>query len=41
LGDLGTLFSSGAIPLIYALIGLKVGAEFASILANLTQTEEL
>jgi len=41
LGDLGALFSSGAIPLIYSLIGLKVGAEFASILANLTQTEEL
>ena len=41
LGDLGTLFSAGAIPLIYSLIGLKVGAEFASILANLSQTEEL
>ncbi|MBP9905652.1 MAG: sodium:proton antiporter [Rhodoferax sp.] len=41
LGDLGVLFSAGAIPLIYSLIGLKVGAEFASILANLSQTEEL
>lgn len=41
LGDLGALFSAGAIPLIYSLIGLKVGAEFASILANLSQTEEL
>lgn len=40
-GDLGALFSAGTIPLIYSLIGLKVGAEFASILANLTQTEEL
>jgi len=41
LGNLGELFSSGAIPLIYSLIGLKVGAEFASVLANLAATEEL
>lgn len=41
LGDLGALFSAGAVPLIYSLIGLKVGAEFASVLANLAQTEEL
>ncbi len=31
---LGALFSAGAIPLIYSLIGLKVGAEFASMLAE-------
>jgi len=41
IGSLGTLFSAGAIPLIYSLIGLKVGAEFASVLANLAETEEL
>lgn len=38
-GELGALFSAGAIPLIYSLIGLKVGAEFASILASLSETE--
>jgi multicomponent Na+:H+ antiporter subunit B len=41
LGELGALFSAGAIPVIYSLIGLKVGAEFASMLANLAKTEEL
>jgi len=41
LGDLGALFSAGAIPVIYSLIGLKVGAEFASMLASLAKTEEL
>jgi len=40
-GTLGHLFSAGAIPVIYSLIGLKVGAEFSSILANLSETEEL
>jgi multicomponent Na+:H+ antiporter subunit B len=40
-GTLGELFSAGAIPLIYSLIGLKVGAEFASMLASLSETEEL
>ncbi len=41
LGELGQLLSAGAIPLIYSLIGLKVGAEFSSMLADLSQTEEL
>ncbi len=40
-GELGALFSAGAIPLIYSLIGLKVGAEFSAILADLSDTEEL
>lgn len=40
-GALGALFSAGAIPLIYSLIGLKVGAELSSMLANLAETEEL
>jgi multicomponent Na+:H+ antiporter subunit B len=39
-GELGALFSAGAIPLIYSLIGLKVGAEFASMLASLSETGE-
>jgi len=41
LGTLGELASAGAIPLIYSLIGLKVGAEFSSMLASLSETEEL
>jgi multicomponent Na+:H+ antiporter subunit B len=41
LGNLGELLSAGAIPLIYSLIGLKVGAEFSSMLASLAETEEL
>ena len=40
IGDLGALFSAGAIPIIYSLIGLKVGAEFASMLSHLSETEE-
>jgi len=40
LGTLGNLFSAGTIPLISALIGLKVGAEFSSILASLSEAEE-
>ncbi|MGE5945068.1 MAG: hydrogen gas-evolving membrane-bound hydrogenase subunit E [Betaproteobacteria bacterium] len=41
LGTFGELASAGAIPLIYSLIGLKVGAEFSSMLASLSETEEL
>lgn len=37
-GTLGALFSAGAIPLIYSLIGLKVGAEVSSMLASLSET---
>lgn len=37
LGRLGELASAGAIPLIYTLIGLKVGAEFSSILSHLAE----
>lgn len=39
-GELGALFSAGAIPLIYSLIGLKVGAEFASMLASLADQDD-
>ena len=40
LGDFGAMLSAGAIPLIYALVGLKVGAEFSSIMASLSEAEE-
>jgi multicomponent Na+:H+ antiporter subunit B len=32
LGDYGTLFSAGAIPLIYVFVGLKVGFELSAVL---------
>ncbi|MCP3669230.1 MAG: sodium:proton antiporter [Gammaproteobacteria bacterium] len=38
-GSLGQLFSAGVIPIIYSFIGLKVGAEFSSMLVNLSETE--
>lgn len=41
IGELGSLFSAGAIPIIYSFVGLKVGAEFCSMLANLSETEDL
>ena len=40
LGQHGQILSAGAIPLIYTLIGLKVGAEFSSILESLEETED-
>lgn len=41
IGTVGAMFSAGAIPVIYSLIGLKVGAEISSMLSNLSETEEL
>lgn len=43
LGNFGELFSAGAIPLIYSLVGLKVGAELSKIIVvmNETQGEEV
>jgi multicomponent Na+:H+ antiporter subunit B len=32
LGDFGTLFSAGAIPIIYIFVGLKVGSELSAVL---------
>jgi len=40
-GTLGAMFSAGAIPIIYSVVGLKVGAEFSSMLVNLSKTENL
>lgn len=36
---LGKLLSAGTLPLLYLAVGLKVGAELASLLSNLAQTE--
>ncbi len=35
LGEFGMILSAGAIPIIYTLVGLKVGTELASILVNM------
>jgi multicomponent Na+:H+ antiporter subunit B len=40
LGEYGRLLSAGAIPLIYSLIGLKVGTELSNILDTMKRTEE-
>lgn len=40
LGTLGSIFSAGTIPVIYTFIGLKVGAEFTSMMVNLAETEK-
>ncbi|MBU0501228.1 MAG: sodium:proton antiporter [Gammaproteobacteria bacterium] len=40
IGNLGSLFSAGVIPVIYSFIGLKVGAEFSSMLVSLSETED-
>lgn len=37
LGEFGKLFSAGAIPILYSLIGLKVGTELTGILENMSE----
>lgn len=39
-GSLGQLFSAGTLPLLYILVGLKVGAELATLLDHLAQGDE-
>lgn len=39
LGEFGMLISAGAIPVIYSLIGLKVGAELVGILNNMQRSQ--
>ena len=39
-GSVYALFSAGVIPIIYAAIGLKVGAELAGMVANMIETKE-
>jgi multicomponent Na+:H+ antiporter subunit B len=39
LGEFGRLFSAGAIPIIYSLIGMKVGSELVGILYNLQRSD--
>jgi len=39
MGNFGSLLSAGTIPVIYSLIGLKVGAELSTIILNLNQIQ--
>jgi multicomponent Na+:H+ antiporter subunit B len=39
LGTFGSLFSAGAIPVIYSLVGLKVGAELSKIILVMNETQ--
>ena len=39
LGDFGQLFSAGAIPIIYSLVGLKVGSELVGILDSMQRSD--
>ena len=38
-GIVGTIFSAGLIPIIYVLIGLKVGSEIAGIVDSFLTVE--
>jgi len=40
LGEFGTLFSAGAIPVIYSFVGLKVGAEISNILNKYQKSQK-
>jgi multicomponent Na+:H+ antiporter subunit B len=41
LGTLGSLFSAGAIPLIYAFIGIKVGFELSAVLDRFREDSDI
>ncbi len=34
-GEFGSLFSSGAIPVIYSLVGIKVGSELSAVISDM------
>lgn len=40
LGEVGSLLSAGAIPIIYSVVGIKVGAELAGVVDRLRTQEE-
>lgn len=40
LGKFGSLFSAGAIPVIYIFIGLKVGAELSNVVGHMHETQK-
>jgi len=40
MGEFGTLLSAGVLPVIYILIGLKVGSELSGLLTKFQETQE-
>lgn len=40
LGEFGTIFSAGTIPILYSLVGLKVGAELSNILNKYQKSQK-
>jgi multicomponent Na+:H+ antiporter subunit B len=38
-GELGTLFSAGTLPVLYAAVGIKVGTELAGLMAHIAGYE--
>jgi multicomponent Na+:H+ antiporter subunit B len=38
-GTLGALFSAGMIPIVYCIIGLKVGSEISSVIDHFLSEE--
>ncbi|MCF6336262.1 MAG: sodium:proton antiporter, partial [Spirochaetales bacterium] len=40
LGEFGTLLSAGILPVIYILVGLKVGSELSGLLTKFQETQE-
>ena len=40
LGEFGTLISAGILPVIYILVGLKVGSELSGLLTKFQETQE-
>ena len=40
LGEFGTLLSAGVLPVIYILVGLKVGSELSGLLTKFQETQE-
>jgi multicomponent Na+:H+ antiporter subunit B len=41
MGEFGQLFSAGAIPIIYSVVGLKVGTELVGVVDRLRSQEEM
>ncbi|HIJ32451.1 MAG TPA: sodium:proton antiporter, partial [Gammaproteobacteria bacterium] len=39
-GEVGRFLSAGTLPVLYLLVGLKVGAELAALLGHLVEDDE-
>ena len=39
-GTIGNLFSAGVVPIVYSLIGFKVGAELSSLVSDMREGDK-